>query len=313
MVFTSPIFIFIFLPLLFLFYFSFQKWLRNYILLFFSISFFAWAEPRFIFVVLISALIDWICGKLIYHYRHDNPAGSKLFVTIAIVQNAGILLFYKYTNFLVDNINSLFSLYHLNPIVITKIMLPIGVSFIVFEKITYSVDIYRHEGEPSRSFRDYLLYVFLFPKLLAGPIIKYHDIADQLKTHRHDSDSIIAGITRFCFGFAKKVFIADSLGEISDQVFGLSAGQLGCHNAWLGILCYTSIYCKKFYRFLEKVAHISVQLDKKLFVYSAGRQPCINSKNVFQPVVLFFPFRGMAWGKLDLHLMGGIPGSFPCN
>ncbi|HQQ49874.1 MAG TPA: MBOAT family O-acyltransferase, partial [Spirochaetota bacterium] len=123
--------------------------------------------------------------------------------------------------------------------IISKVLLPIGVSFIVFEKITYIVDIYRHEGNPSPSFINYLLYVFFFPKLLAGPIIKYHDIAAQLETHKHDLESVVIGVTRFCLGFAKKVFIADTMGEVVDQVFGLGTVHLGFYNAWLGVICYT--------------------------------------------------------------------------
>jgi alginate O-acetyltransferase complex protein AlgI len=138
-----------------------------------------------------------------------------------------------------SNLNAVLPFFHLNPVIIVKIVLPIGVSFIVFEKITYTVDIYRKEGTPSESLIDYLLYVFLFPKLLAGPIIKYHDIALQLKTHTHDIDSVVIGVTRFCFGFAKKVFIADTMGEIADQVFNLSPGYLGFYNAWFGVICYT--------------------------------------------------------------------------
>lgn len=239
MVFTSAIFIFLFMPVLLFFYFIFQKWIKNYLLLFFSMVFFGWAEPKFIFIVIFSAFIDWICGKLIFHYRDTALWKRKLFVIIGILQNVGILFFYKYTNFFIDNINTLLTHLKMNPFIISKVLLPIGVSFIVFEKITYIVDIYRHEGNPSPSFINYLLYVFFFPKLLAGPIIKYHDIAAQLETHKHDLESVVIGVTRFCLGFAKKVFIADTMGEVVDQVFGLGAGHLGFYNAWLGVICYT--------------------------------------------------------------------------
>jgi alginate O-acetyltransferase complex protein AlgI len=122
---------------------------------------------------------------------------------------------------------------------VPSIALPIGVSFIVFEKITYLVDLYRRVGRPAESLANYLLYVFLFPKLLAGPIIKYHDIEQQLRTREWSLEDLSAGIVRFTWGLAKKVWIADPLGAVADEVFGLSPGDLSFGHAWLGLTCFT--------------------------------------------------------------------------
>ena len=128
---------------------------------------------------------------------------------------------------------------HLDNIPAITIALPIGISFIVFEKITYLVDIYKRIGKPAPSMLSYFLYVLLFPKLLAGPIVKYHDIADQLGTRTLSAEDFVDGLRRFLIGLAKKVLIADTLQEVVDPIFKLSSGELGWYNAWVGLICFT--------------------------------------------------------------------------
>ena len=237
MLFNSPLFLFIVLPLVYAaFLLTPRRW-RNIALLLGSCGFYAWGEPRFIFVVLLSAGFDWWLGRRIVHVAGERR--GQWLLGLGVASNAAILVYYKYFNFLLENLNGLLAQFGLAPWLFAEVLLPIGVSFIVFEKITYLVDIYRKTGEPSESLFDYLTYVFLFPKLLAGPIVKYHEIAGQLQRHELSWDGIYAGFSRFAVGLAKKVFIADTVSEVADAIFRLPLVELGFGNAWLGLLCFT--------------------------------------------------------------------------
>jgi len=236
MLFNSPIFLFIFCPLLFTVYFLANKKQKNLVLLLFSLMFYAWAEPIFVLVVLGSALLDFWLGQVIFR---NTKRTAKLAMTIGIIGNVGILVYFKYTNFLIDNLNQVLLAINFHSLPVLEILLPVGVSFVVFEKITYLVDIYRKVGKPAPSLLSYLVYVFLFPKLLAGPIIKYHDIEAQLLKRDEKLEDIIYGIKRFCYGLAKKVFIADTMGEMADIIFALPTNELGFGSAWLGVICFT--------------------------------------------------------------------------
>ena len=237
MLFNSPIFLFCFLPLFFMLYFLAGKSLRNIIIILSSLFFYAWGEPTFIGIVLISALFDWFVGKAIYH--ENRQVARQLYLSVGILANVGLLFYFKYANFFVESFNNLLAAVHFNPLTLTHIALPIGVSFIVFEKITYIVDIYRHVGKPATSIRSYLLYVLLFPKLLAGPIIKYHDIADQLAQRYPSIEDAGYGLKRFVIGLGKKVLIADTLSPVVEAAFKLPAEELGLYNAWVGVICFT--------------------------------------------------------------------------
>ncbi|MDR3476821.1 MAG: MBOAT family O-acyltransferase [Gammaproteobacteria bacterium] len=237
MLFSSPFFIFIFFPLfLFLFFIAGAK-LRDYVLLTGSLGFYLWGEPTFCLIAIASALLDYGLCKIIYRLGVKNNQ-AKRYVAIGIIANLAILFYYKYTNFMVSSITQLIpgGKYHFE---FFDIILPIGVSFIVFEKITYIIDVYRGTGKPAEGIVKYLNYVFLFPKLLAGPIIKYHEIEQQLHHRKNSLDDIGAGFKRFIRGLIKKVLIADTCGEVVNQVFDLPANQLGFSHAWLGIICFT--------------------------------------------------------------------------
>lgn len=149
-----------------------------------------------------------------------ESAHSKSWLVLGVTSNLLILVYYKYAGFLAANIDAALGLFSLSGFSIWKIALPIGVSFIVFEKITYLVDIYRGVSKPAKDYRLYMLYVFFFPKLLAGPIIKYHDIANQLEECRHAGlDDVILGFTRFMLGVIKKILIADTMAQGADIIF----------------------------------------------------------------------------------------------
>jgi len=238
MLFNSPIFLFLFLPLVLAGYYLVNPKLRNILLLLFSVGFYAFGEPVFVCIVVASALFDWIMGFQIGR-EGAQPSRRKFFLIVSVLQNLLILVFFKYTNFLVANTNVFFGLVHIPSLHFPSIALPIGVSFVVFEKITYLVDVERGQCRPEKNLIRYLLYVFFFPKLLAGPIIKFHDINEQLKRRHVDSDGFVAGFTRFSFGLAKKVFIADTMGEVADFAFKIPIGQLPFGTAWLGIIAYS--------------------------------------------------------------------------
>lgn len=237
MLFVSPIFLFIFIPIFYILYFIASSKHKNIILLIGSIVFYTWGEPRFIYTVLISAFLDWILAK--YIVKSDSEKKRKIFLFTAVFLNLGLLFYFKYCNFFVDNVNRFFELIHFNHIEMCRVLLPLAISFIVFEKITYVSDVFMKRSQPPKSFIDYCIYVFLFPKLIAGPIIKYHEIEDQIQSRSVNQDDIIEGFFRFVKGMFKKVLIADTMGEVTKITFGLSAQQLGCIDAWLGAICFS--------------------------------------------------------------------------
>jgi alginate O-acetyltransferase complex protein AlgI len=231
MLFSTPFFLFVFLPIFFLLYWLLpgQRW----ILLFGSLVFYGWSEPIFLCVVLLSALIDWILGRFIFAWPEGR--GRKWLVGLGVANNLGMLVYAKYTVFAISNLNLLLGQVGFSTISVPQIALPLGVSFIVFEKITYVVDLYRREAAPASSFLDYVNYVFLFPKLLAGPIIKYHDISRQLVQPSYGYSDVREGLIRFITGLGKKVLIADSLAPVVDEVFKLPGAGLDASAAWIGL------------------------------------------------------------------------------
>jgi alginate O-acetyltransferase complex protein AlgI len=233
MLFSTPFFVFGFLPVFFALYWFIPT--HRWVLLIGSLFFYGWGEPIFVFVVLASALFDWILGKQIT----KRGPHVKWWVALGVAANLGVLFYAKYTAFAVANLNTLFHDAGWKTWPVPKIALPLGVSFIVFEKITYVVDLYRKAAPPAKSLLDYLNYVFLFPKLLAGPIVKYHDIAAQLSRPTHRYIDVEEGLFRFLRGLGKKVLIADLVAPVANDVFALLPGALDPGSAWLGLGCFT--------------------------------------------------------------------------
>ena len=239
MVFSSILFLLYFLPLFLVSYYVVGKRFKNYILLFFSIAFYSWGAPVFIFVLVGTTFMDFHLVK--WMHQSANERKRKILLTLSISINIGLLGYFKYSNFFVENINEVLSLFGLKNIVWTKLILPIGISFYTFETITYVVDVYRRIHQPLTNFKNYLLYILFFPKLIAGPIIRYHDMADQLedRTMNDTQDNRLIGLYQFIIGLAKKVIIANHLGEHADVIFGMNYENLGASTAWIGVLCYT--------------------------------------------------------------------------
>ncbi len=236
MVFTSPIFLFLFLPLFITLYFGVRERYKNYLLIISSLIFYFWAEPKFIFVALASLVIDWYLGNRIFI---APPPQKKIWLALSVSINVALLLYFKYTNFIVQNLNDLLLKAAGATIHWTHIALPLGLSFIVFEKITYSFDIYKGTGKPAKTLSLYLVYTLLFPKLIAGPIVKYHEIDKQLERRKILFPDILNGIFRFAIGLAKKVWVANTLGTIVDRTFHLPPSSLTVFQSWMGILCFT--------------------------------------------------------------------------
>ncbi|MGF1436184.1 MBOAT family O-acyltransferase [Bacillus thuringiensis] len=234
MVFSNLVFLCLFLPAVLLIYYAVRKELQNIVLLFFSLVFYAWGEPIYVFLMLFSILVNYWFGVLLGNSRFTNGQ-RKLLLTFAIVMNTAILGYFKYANFLVDNINSIL---HTN-IVLEKIPLPIGISFFTFHAMSYIIDIYKKKVDAQRNIFDLALYFTVFPQLVAGPIVRYNTISHQLHERTVDADKFSEGVRRFIIGLGKKVLIANQLGVIADEIFAMNPSDMSVSLAWMGAIAYT--------------------------------------------------------------------------
>jgi alginate O-acetyltransferase complex protein AlgI len=239
MVFSSIIFLLYFLPVLLITYYLVGKSFKNAVLLVFSIVFYSWGAPKFIFVILATTLLDFYLVRWMYSIRNDLK--RKLALTLSVCVNLGLLFYFKYSNFFIENVNEVLGVFGFKGVRWTELVLPIGISFYTFETLTYVVDVYRRVHKPLKNFWDYQLYIILFPKLIAGPIIRYHEIADQIsdRSKNENADYRLTGFIRFIIGLSKKVLIANTLGAQADAVFALNYNEIPAFSAWLGILSYT--------------------------------------------------------------------------
>ena len=208
MVFSSTVFLFYFLPIVLFIYYIVPKKFKNIVLLIFSIIFYAYGEPKFIFIMIFSIVFTYIFGILINKYK--NTKYSKIILIISICFNLGILIYFKYIDFIIENINLWLS----SKIDLLYVLLPIGISFYTFQTISYLIDLYRGKVEVQKNFLNLALYVSLFPQLIAGPIVRYKDIKEQLEYRSHTIEKFAFGIRRFIIGLSKKVLIANLLGEL---------------------------------------------------------------------------------------------------
>ncbi|MES5883287.1 MULTISPECIES: MBOAT family O-acyltransferase [unclassified Bacillus cereus group] len=234
MVFSNLVFLCLFLPAVLLIYYAVRKELQNIVLLFFSLVFYAWGEPIYVFLMLFSILVNYWFGILLGNSRFTNGQ-RKLLLTFAIVMNTAILGYFKYANFLVDNINSILHTH----IVLEKIPLPIGISFFTFHAMSYIIDIYKKKVDAQRNIFDLALYFTVFPQLVAGPIVRYNTISHQLHERTVDADKFSEGVRRFIIGLGKKVLIANQLGVIADEIFAMNPSDMSVSLAWMGAIAYT--------------------------------------------------------------------------
>ena len=239
MVFSSIVFLLYFLPLFLGVYYLVDKRYKNIVLLLFSIFFYSWGAPKFIFVILGTTFLDFHLVK--WMSQTKSQLNRRLMLTLSVSVNLGLLFYFKYSNFFIENVNQMLSVFGDKNIQWTKLVMPIGISFYTFETITYVVDVYRRVHKPLHNFWDYQLYIILFPKLIAGPIIRYHDLADQItdRTENETIDNMLIGFYRFAIGLAKKVLIANQLGLQADTIFALHISDIDTYSSWIGILAYS--------------------------------------------------------------------------
>lgn len=238
MVFSSATFLFAFLPIVLIGVLATPKLLRNLFLLLASLFFYAWGELYFVALMLASIVMNYLIGGCIGRARNGRN-NAKLWLIVGVIANLCLLGYFKYANFLVDNWNLLATQIGISAFDATKVHLPLGISFFTFQAMSYLIDVYRGDAEHDRNPINIALYIALFPQLIAGPIIRYHDVFKQLRDREVSVDLAYSGLTRFICGLAKKLLIANPLGEVADQIFAINGDDLSTPVAWLGILCYT--------------------------------------------------------------------------
>lgn len=234
MVFSSAIFLFLFLPIVFILYYISPKKLRNTIMFLASLLFYAWGEPIYIFIMLFSTVFDYENGRLIEKFRkQEKEKICKVILILSIVVNLGLLMFFKYTDFFVGNINGVFGL----SIDSLGLALPIGISFYTFQTLSYTIDVYRGVVQTQHNIINFGMYVSMFPQLIAGPIVRYSDIKNQVDSRDENVDEIAAGIRRFIMGLAKKIIIANQIGILWDEIESMTSFSTSL--AWIGAIAFT--------------------------------------------------------------------------
>ena len=237
MLFSSLTFIFLFLPLCLFFYFISRVEIKNIILLIFSLIFYAWGEPKYILLMILTVLISYVFGILINKFDSLKKYKlKKVTFILSIIIILSSLFYFKYTNFFIDNINRIFN----SSIGAKEIILPIGISFYTFQILSYLIDLYRNKIKVQKNFLNLALYIAFFPQLIAGPIVRYESIEKQLTERKESLDKVLSGIERFIFGLGKKVIIANNMALIADLVFdNASLSQFTPLILILGMIAYT--------------------------------------------------------------------------
>ena len=237
MLFTEPAFLFCFLPVLIGLYFVLPRGARNLLLLAASLLFYAKGGGRFTYLLIASVVFNYTMAIWIHRLKPSRAARPLL--ALAVGSNLMILAIFKYASFLVETINGVRGSLQLSAYAVPHLVLPIGISFFTFHAISYVVDVYRGDADAQKSPVEAALYLFLFPQLIAGPIIRYREIAGQLVRRVVTSEGFSAGAVRFTVGLAKKVVIANNVAGAADGIFGMPAVQLTAGHAWIGAICYT--------------------------------------------------------------------------
>jgi len=235
MVFTTHIFVFYFLPLFLLVYFNLPYRWRNLAITLASYLFYGWWQPWFVCLMLFTTVMDFLWGKVITR-DGATPAQQRFAVAACVVTNLSFLGFFKYYMFSVESLNQLLALVGTEPFRVLRVVLPIGISFYTFHSLTYIIDLYRGHATPAKSFTDFSAFVALFPDLVAGPIIRYKTLAEQLFFREHTVPRFASGVAIFILGFAKKILLANPCGTVADAVF--NAAQPCALDAWVGVVAY---------------------------------------------------------------------------
>lgn len=234
MVFSSPVFVFLFLPVVYALNKLLPLRAKNYLLIFASLVFYAWGEPVFIVLMMVSVTANYVLALGIEDNRQRQKA-MRAWLAACVVFNIGMLFVFKYANFFVANVNALLGISIPSP----DIRLPIGISFYTFQAMSYVIDVYRGVSKAQKNYANVLLYISFFPQLIAGPIVKYHDIALQIEHRTETAEQTVAGLKRFTVGLAKKLLIANAMGAVADKAFALPVGDVSIGVAWLGAFAYS--------------------------------------------------------------------------
>ncbi|MDL2233219.1 MBOAT family protein [Ruminococcaceae bacterium OttesenSCG-928-L11] len=232
MVFSSLTFLFLFFPLVLLVYFLAPRKLRNLILFVFSLMFYAWGEPIYVVLMLFSTVLDYTTGYFVDKYRGSNKA--KWALLCSVVVNLSLLCVFKYSDFIIANVNALAGTSIPQP----NLPLPIGISFYTFQTMSYTIDVYRGDAKMQRNIISFGAYVALFPQLIAGPIVRFSTVAEQLDERRENVDQFSLGIRRFVTGLGKKVLLANNIGMVWSHFSQLGASDMSVLGAWLGIIAF---------------------------------------------------------------------------
>lgn len=231
MVFSSMVFLCIFLPVVFLFHLLLPGIrAKNGMLLLASLAFYAYGEPVYVILMIASAFVNYLSALLI----GKNPAGKKAVMAVNVILNLGVLVLFKYTGFLEESVNTILG----TAIPVPSIRLPIGISFFTFQAMSYVIDVYRGVTGAQKNFGKVLLYISFFPQLIAGPIVKYHDIAQEIENRTQTVDGVTDGIRRFIVGLSKKVLISNTVGLVADTLFAADVSGLNAAAAWIGAVSY---------------------------------------------------------------------------
>ena len=238
MVFSSPVFLFAYLPLTLAVYYLMPLRWRNLALFLLSLVFYGWDKPIYIPVMLFSVTVSYLCGFPIGKYRDRDRHRARVWLVVSLVLNLSVLVFFKYTNFIIENLRLIPPLAGvLHPL--EWLELPIGISFYTFQIMSYSIDLYRGENETQRSYIAFGTYVALFPQLIAGPIVRYRDVDRQLLSRTHTVDRFASGVRRFAVGFGKKILLGDALAAVYAYLSTTADFEFTVLSGWLMVATYT--------------------------------------------------------------------------
>ena len=236
MVFSSLTFLQWFLPCVLLVYFLVPKRAKNAVLFVFSLLFYAWGEPVYVGLMIFSTILDYSCGRAAEKYRGTSKA--KIALLVSVIVNLSLLGFFKYTDFFIRTVNSVFGC----AIPLLNLPLPIGISFYTFQTMSYTIDVYRGDARAQKNILSFGAYVSLFPQLIAGPIVRYQTIAEQLDERTHSFDKFGEGVKRFTGGLGKKVLLANNIGLLWNTVSQANAADGAFCMAWHSGLCFSDLF-----------------------------------------------------------------------
>lgn len=234
MVFSSITFLFYYFPIVIFIYFLIPKKYKNIVILISGLLFYAWGEPKYIYIMLLSIAIDYTAGRLMDYFDNNNKKRTICLI-ISIVMNLGLLAVFKYSSFIITNVNGILGTSITDP----KLLLPIGISFYTFQSMSYTIDLYRRNIKVQKNFINFAAFVTLFPQIVAGPIVRYEDVAAELDERTNSISNVSDGIGYFVKGLSKKVLLANNIGMIWSQVKAMDVSEISTITAWLGILAFT--------------------------------------------------------------------------